>query len=137
QLLERRDRDDASGPRVRDVVAGRVTEALQLSHRTEAGLWSEALGRDVRRHEVINYVPSWLVSAGEACVDVPFDEQSGIDRPGLIRLIKVELEVLWSDLSGCLPLASDTELMADTAAGRAFRQAMATLWAQTATFEVT
>jgi hypothetical protein len=125
------------GPLLREVVADRVVEALQLRHRTDRGLWSESQGREVGRAEFTTYLPSWLIDRAAVAADAPRDATGGVVRFDLVRAIRSELEVVWSDLSGTLPRAADTDLGADTEAARRFREAMIRLWTRTQTFEVT
>jgi putative DNA primase/helicase len=126
----------AEGPTVREVVAGRVAEALRLTHRTDRGLWSEAQGQAVVRSEVIGFTPSWLLDAAAAAADAPRVEGGDVDRAGLIRAVQMELSVLWADQCASLPRAADADLGADTEAGRRFWEAMVRLWTKTMTFEV-
>jgi hypothetical protein len=126
-----------AGPTVREVVADRATQALQVRHRADRGLWSEAQGREIPRNEFVTYTPNWLIDAAAAASDAPRDPDGAPNRPGILRAIRTELEALWSDLYDTLPQASDTDLGAETAAGRKFREAMVRLWTRTATFEKT
>jgi putative DNA primase/helicase len=128
--------EQPAGPTVREIVGDRIAEAMQLKHRTERGLWSEQYGREVTRSEFVTHTPSWLLDAAACADDAPRTATGEPVRPGLIRAVKTELEVAWSDLCISLPRAAGTTLGADTEAGRTFRQALVKLWTKTVTFEV-
>lgn len=116
-------------PDLAGLLRERVPHALQLSHRTDRGLWSEKFGREMSRSEFIGFTPSWLVEAAMALTE-------STDRVALIKSLGPELGVLWCDLHQQLPRAAGADLGKDTAAGRKFREALVRLWTATRTFEV-
>lgn len=125
----------AEGQTLRVIVAERVPEAMRFACRTKTGLWSEAVGDDVRRCDLVAFTPTWLMEAAGEAVDAPRDEQGGVNRPALLRAIQGELGVLWADLLTSLPREADVDLGRDTERGRQFRQAMIRLWKTPLTWE--
>jgi putative DNA primase/helicase len=124
-----------SGPTVRQIIGDKMREALQLVCRSERGLWSEYLGEEIRRCDLVAFTPDWLINECGKASDAPKDVSGEAVRPDLIRLVQVELGVLWADLLSTLPPAADVDLGKDTARGRAFRQAVIRLWKTPGTWE--
>jgi hypothetical protein len=118
----------ATGDTVRAIVAARVPAMLRFTYRTPRGLWSEAEGRELGRADLMGYVPSDLLTAAAAGCDAPEEF-----RP-LLGSVKDALEVLWADLRQTLKPAA--ELKEDTAARRAFHDAVVRIWKATRTWEV-
>jgi hypothetical protein len=127
---------DADGSTIRDLVTEKVPNVLQLVCRTDRGMWSEARGVEITRTDLVTFTPGWLLDSATAAVDCPRTAIGEIQRPALLRAIKSELEVLWADLIGSLPVAAEATLGENTAKGRQFRSAMIRLWTATRTFEV-
>jgi hypothetical protein len=123
-----RPKTPAEGDTVRAIVAARVPDMLRFRYRTARGLWTEAEGREMGRAELMAFVPSDLMAAAARGSDVPED------WPGQLRVVKGALEVLWADLRRNLKTAA--ELKEDTAAKRAFRDAVVRIWKITRTWEV-
>jgi hypothetical protein len=120
---------------VRAIVRARVPEALQLVYRTDRGVWSEARGAEIHRGEFVSFTPDWLLAACAAAINAPQGDR-GANRPALLKAIRAELEVLWSDELERLPDAPGVSLNAETAAARRFRESMVRLWTATRTWEV-
>jgi hypothetical protein len=116
------------GPKVWEVVAAKVPDALQLVCRTDKGLWSEARGREVGRAEFVTHHPPWLLKLAGQASDAPRDAAGDAIDQDVLRLVKTGLEVLWADLYERLPTLSGADLGKATKAGQAFRGAMEHLW---------
>jgi hypothetical protein len=119
---------DPDAPTLHYILADRVPGMLQLTHRTERGLWSEATGGEVTRTEFYASLNSELVSLCSGAVDAPQHAPGFVDRLALLRAIKAELEVLWSDLRKTLPTATGAELTAGSEASERFKAVMVLLW---------
>jgi hypothetical protein len=128
-------REEPSGPTIREIVSGKVPGALQLVCRSDRGLWSEVLGEEIRRCDLVGFTPDWLVSECSQASDAPRDGNGVAVRSELIRLVQVELGVVWADLLPTLPPASQADLGKNTKRGRAFRQAVIRLWKLPTTWE--
>jgi hypothetical protein len=126
----------AAGPTVREVVKAAVPPEWLLTHRTARGAWSESKQREVSRAEFIVATPEALLQACGGAADAPRDLSGRPCRPELLRLVEMELKVLWADLVADLPLERDADLPPTSAAAAAFRGAMIRLWTRTQTFEV-
>jgi putative DNA primase/helicase len=127
----------AEGPTIREVVTGKVPEALRLKCRMPRGLWGETGGgREYTRADFVTFTPDWLLEEAGGAADAPRTFDGSPVRPELLRAVKVELEILWADLLSSLPTEADVDLGEDTEKGRAFRRAMVKLWKRTQTFEV-
>jgi hypothetical protein len=124
-----------AGGSLRDLVGPALLAYYRFSHRTANGLFSEAKG-EVRRQDFIVDYPSALVDACAECVDAPRNGQGDVNRLGLLKAIRAEAEIVWSDQARVLPLAADAELAADTETGRQFRCALEKLWKATGTWEM-
>jgi hypothetical protein len=135
-LANKASQTEAKGPAVREIIADKVPQALQLVCRTPRGLWSETRGSDIGRSDFVTFVPGWLVDECGKASDIARDDQGAVVRPDLIRQIQMEMAVCWSDLLATLPTEANVELGKDTEKGRAFRQAMVRLWTRTQTFEI-
>jgi putative DNA primase/helicase len=122
------------GDTIAVIVRRTVPGLFDPTYRTERGVWSEARGCEVTRFDFINFVDTPLMDAVAGAVDAPVDANGNGNRGALLRAVKVELEILWTDL--CRELPEQTAAAADSAAGRKFRQALTRLWAATRTFEV-
>jgi hypothetical protein len=120
-----------------EVVRAAVPEALGIAGRTEKGVWSEHHGGELTRPAFVTFTPPWLLEAAAGAADAPRDESGRVKRSALLRAVKTELEVPWSELAGTLPRWTDAELGSETAAGRKFREALIRLWTAPRTFVVT
>lgn len=124
------------GTRIAEIVTPIVLADFGMVYRTDAGLYSERQGRDVRRHEFVVHTPNNLVDAASEAVDAPLDPETGIlNRHSLIKTIQSELGVIWSDLVRTLPPAADAPMAEDTQAAKQFRAALWKLWTITGTWE--
>jgi hypothetical protein len=121
-----------------DIIVRLVPEKWELAHRTDRGAWSEARGAEVTRSEFITYTPTWLLVECYAADDCPRDEKTGdVNRHSLIKAVKIELEVVWSDLMQELPRLVDAQdLNPDSEAAGKFHEAIVKLWTATRTFQV-
>ncbi len=128
-------RKTPDSPTVRQIVADKVPEALQLVCRMARGAWSESRGAEISRADFVTFVPGWLVEECSAASDAPKDASGRPLRSDLIRLIQLELSVLWSDLLSTLPAEADADLTENTEKGRAFHQAVVHLWKVPVTWE--
>jgi hypothetical protein len=120
--------ESAVGDTVLSIVAARVPEMLGLTYRTARGLWSEAEGCEMRRADLMGFVPTEMLITAAAGCDAP----KGL-RP-LLGAVKDALEVVWADLRQSLKPAA--ELKEDTPARRAFHDAVVRIWKTTRTWEV-
>jgi hypothetical protein len=125
-----------SGPTIYEILSGKAPEALQLACRTERGMWSERRGAEICRADFVTSATPELIVECEKASDAPRDEKGVLNRAGLIRLVQLEMGVLWAHLIGTLPPAEHVELGKNTEAGKKFREAMVALWTRTQTFEV-
>src|SRR5262249_34593195 len=94
------------GPTIKDIVTANVLEDFHFAYRTDAGAFSESRAGEVRRVDFITHTTSQLVQAATEAVDAPRNEQGVVLRPSLLRAIKTELEIIWSDLMRTLPVAT-------------------------------
>jgi hypothetical protein len=125
------------GKRLYDLIQESVPDAFRLAYRADGGhVWSEARGGKIFRNDFVTFTPGWLLDKACLATDAPRDGAGNIQRPQLIRAVKAELEVLWSDLCESLPHQSGAELNQNTAAAHRFRESMVRLWTATRTFEV-
>jgi hypothetical protein len=136
EQLKRPAVSDPDAKTLYEVVREAVPKMLGVAGRTEKGVWSEHQGGELNRQSFVTFTPPWLLEAAAAASDAPRDETGQVKRPVLLRAIKTELEILWSELVGTLPLWTDAELGSETAAGRKFHEAMVRLWTAPRTFEV-
>jgi hypothetical protein len=123
------------GPTVREIVAGKVPKALQLVCRSERGLWSETLGEEVHRCDIIAFTPDWLITECGRAGDAPRDGNGRANRADLVRVVQIELGIVWADLLSTLPLAAAVDLGRETERGRQFGHAMIRLWKTPQTWE--
>ena len=126
-----------SGIKIRDVVRNRVESDLQLVCRTQRGIWSEARSKEMTRCDVVTYTPTTLLLCAAGADDAPLNELGVCDDRRLQKLVKSELEIVWSDLLQQLPSAAQADLGRTSQAGRRFWAAMIRLWTTPITFEVT
>lgn len=125
-----------SGDTVFEILNAKVPEALQLACRTPKGLWSERRGGEISRNDFVTFTTPELVADCGAASDAPVDARNVPVRSELIRLIQLEMGVVWAHLLNTLPPAQHVDLGQNTERGRAFRQAMIALWTRTQTFEI-
>lgn len=129
-------RQRSEGPTIRQIVADKVPPALHLVCRmARNGAWSESRGGEMSRSDFVTFIPGWLVDECGQAADAPRDDKGLPVRWDLIRVIQMELAVLWSDLHSALPAESDVDLGENTEKGRAFRQALIRLWKLPITWE--
>jgi hypothetical protein len=119
------------------VVAAKVPGRFAFAYRTERGAWSEARGCEVTRQEFCAFLPSWLLEEASLAWDAPPDANGVVLRPALLRAVKAELEVLWTDLVEGLPPMPEADLGSETMAARRFLEALVRLWHAPQTFEFT
>jgi hypothetical protein len=109
-----------TGETVREIVARFIVEDLRPAYRTPGGFFSESRGQEIRRQDLIGYTPSRLMDLAEGAVDAPLRNDGTIIRTSLLKSIKAELEIKFSDLMQTLPVATDADLAEKSAAGREF-----------------
>jgi putative DNA primase/helicase len=121
--------DAPAGPALAQIVRAKVTQALQLRFRTDKGaLWSEAHRREIDRNQLLAFTPNWLLEAAEGAGDAPRAANAAAERAGLLDAVRRELQVLYADLMGTLPVAAAAGLEPGSAAAEIFRGAMRRLW---------
>jgi hypothetical protein len=117
------------------IVARVVAEDFAPAFRTATGVYCEARGAEVKRQDLVSYVPSHLVDAAAEASNVPLTRQGDVLRPALLKALKAELEILYADLCRRLPLATGAELGEQSAAGREFRAALVRILTTPKTWE--
>jgi len=127
---------DQEGATIYEIVKSEVPKQFGFAYRTDRGAWSETRRCEVSRSDFVCFVPSWLLDLASTAVNAPLNQSGNINRTTLLRAVRSEIEVVWSDLMERLPWMQNTELKQDTAAGKKFREAMVRLWTATRTFEV-
>src|SRR5262249_31996948 len=115
---------ESSGPTLAQVVRARVPQAFAFQFRTARGAWSAARKGEVSRADFLGHCPSELLDACAVASDAP------ARRPDLLDRIRCELQVLWSDHMGALPLAHAAQLSGESAEAAAleFRKALERIW---------
>lgn len=122
---------EPTGLTIRQVVQAKVPSVFQLVCRTNKGAWSESLGCEITRQDFMAYCPGVLVDEASDTVDAPRDHYKEVKRPALLRYIKAELEILWSDIVRALPDQSQANLDKESALGREFYGAVIRAWTET------
>ncbi|HEX5270239.1 MAG TPA: bifunctional DNA primase/polymerase [Gemmataceae bacterium] len=113
---------DPDGPTLREVVRAWAPQAWQFHYRTDRGAYSQVFRREATRADFLAYVPEALLDAAAAASDAPRA------RRYLLDAAKDELQVVWADLLGALPLAHAAALTPDSPAALALRQAIMRVW---------
>jgi hypothetical protein len=126
----------ADAPTVQGIIAARLPRVFKLAYRTERGAWSEAKGTEVTRADFCGFLPSWLLDEAALAQDAPRDGSGAISRLALLKRVKAELEVLWSNLMQGLPSMAEAGLGEETLAAHRFREALVRLWHATQTWEI-
>jgi len=89
---------ESGQPRLADIVRQHVGPSWRLTHVNDRGrMWSETRGRWVSRAEFIRHVTESLLQKARAAVDAP------TYRLRLLRAVRSELEIVWSNLVMELP----------------------------------
>jgi hypothetical protein len=117
-------RPAATGPMLAEFVRRSVPVQLRLTHWAPGcrGPWSEALGRELGRQDLVTYLPSQLVATAASAADAP------PDRARLLAALSRELGVLWADLPGLLPPRPPGDLSSQSRLGATLRQALVRVW---------
>jgi hypothetical protein len=109
----------------------------QLTPRMGKGAaWSESRGGEVSRAEFTQCVDDEMVMACARAAEAPRRADGAVARPDLLRLIQAELQIAWATILRELPPLADVNAGINSAAARAFREAMVRLWTNAVTWEV-
>jgi hypothetical protein len=109
------------GERLREIVQRIVTLDFTPAFRTPGGFFSETRGHEIRRQDLVTYTPSHLIDAAAVAIDAPRTDDGEPVRMALLKAVKTELEILYSDLVRTLPLATGANLLEYSEAAREFR----------------
>jgi hypothetical protein len=128
----------ATGPTILEIIEAELPRSLRLTHRTEkGGIWCEAWELPIDQARYTNVLPQWLLRKAEQASYAPRDHMGRINRQALIKFIRAELGVSFSNLLERLPAMPEADLNKNTAAGRNWRMLMELIWLRTVLLEHT